>query len=297
VNRQIALLRLKQLLDLPPTYDLQIADALTDDTLAPPPVFAPRVAAVESVMRSADSAAVIMQGLDAPLPQRTVVDSAEAEVRRSEAALSLAEAQRRPSLTLNSTYGRVAYPSGFFSGIDNLRTNWTVGATLQVPILTGGRQRGDELSARSSVEESRARRQQVQELAGLDTRLAWAELLAARSTWEASAGTVQQATRAYEIADVRYRAGVSTQLELSDSRLLLQQAEATRAQAARDVQVARARVALLPELPLSAPVPGRTGTPAPATPQTPQTPPPAQQAGAGGFQTTSAQGLQTQAGR
>ena len=66
------------------------------------------------------------------------------------------------------------------------------------------------------------------------------------------AGTVQQASRAYEIADVRYRAGVSTQLELSDSRLLLQQAEANRALAARDLQVARARVALLPELPLGA---------------------------------------------
>jgi len=70
----------------------------------------------------------------------------------------------------------------------------------------------------------------------------------AATTW----WLVQQANRAYEIADVRFRAGVSTQLELSDSRLLLQQAEANRALAARDLQVARARVALLPELPLAA---------------------------------------------
>ena len=63
---------------------------------------------------------------------------------------------------------------------------------------------------------------------------------------------MQQANRAYEIANVRFGAGVSTQLELSDSRLLLQQAEANRAQAARDLQVARARVALLPNLPLNA---------------------------------------------
>ena len=118
---------------------------------------------------------------------------------------------------------------------------------MSVPILTGGRQRGDEAVARAELEQARVQRRQVEELAALDTRSAWAELLAARAAWEASAGTVQQATRAYEIADVRYRAGVSTQLELSDSRLLLQQAEANRAQAARDLQVARARVALLPE--------------------------------------------------
>jgi outer membrane protein TolC len=61
---------------------------------------------------------------------------------------------------------------------------------------------------------------------------------------------VQQASRAYEIAEVRYGAGLSTQLELSDARLQLRQAEANRAVAARDLQVARARAALLPNLPL-----------------------------------------------
>ena len=121
--------------------------------------------------------------------------------------------------------------------------------------------------------------------------------MAARATWEASGGTVQQATRAYEIADVRYRAGVSTQLELTDSRLLLQQAEATRAQAARDVQVARARVALLPELPLGSTgtattVPTSSATRAPSQPQAPVQP--LQQVGAGGIRTTAAQ---TQVGR
>jgi hypothetical protein len=75
-------------------------------------------------------------------------------------------------------------------------------------------------------------------------------LRAAVASWEASAGTVQQAQRAYEIADLRYREGVSTQLELSDARLLLVQAQASRAQTGRDLQVARARVALLPDLPL-----------------------------------------------
>jgi hypothetical protein len=94
--------------------------------------------------------------------------------------------------------------------------------------------------------------QRTRELALVDSRTAQEELTASLATWEASAGTVQQAQRAYEIAELRYREGVSTQLELSDARLLLVQAQATRAQAARDVQVARARVALLPDLPIVA---------------------------------------------
>jgi outer membrane protein TolC len=298
VNREIAALRLKQLLDLPATTPVQVPDALADEVLAPPAVFAPRVSAVESVMGGSDTVASIAQGLEAPLPSRAAVDSAFADVTRAEAALALTEAQKRPSASLISNYSRVAYPADFFP-TGNFRTNWTVGASIQVPILTGGRQRGDEAVARADVEETRARLQQTRELASLDTRLAWAELLAARSTWEASAGTVQQATRAYEIAEVRYQAGVSTQLELSDARLLLQQAQATRAQAARDVQVARARVALLPELPLGTAGAGAAAPAAPAPrPQvqtTQQTGGP--QTGAAAFQSTTGQGAPAQVGR
>ena len=144
---------------------------------------------------------------------------------------------------------------------------------------------------RADVEQTRLQLQQTQELAALDTRSAWAELVAARAAWEASAGTIQQATRAYEIADVRYRAGVSTQLELSDSRLLLQQAEANRAQAARDLQVARARAALLPELPLGTGGVTVPRAPVQTAPQTPATPTPQQQNG-GQLRTASASGSQ-----
>jgi hypothetical protein len=93
----------------------------------------------------------------------------------------------------------------------------------------------------------------ARELADLDFESARQELAAARAAWEASGSTVGQAQRAYEIAELRYREGLSTQLELSDARLLLQQAEVNRAQAARDLQLARVRLALLPELPLTIP--------------------------------------------
>ena len=47
VNRALALLRLKRLLDLPADADLQLADALADENLPPPPVFVERVSAIE----------------------------------------------------------------------------------------------------------------------------------------------------------------------------------------------------------------------------------------------------------
>src|SRR4029078_209499 len=75
------------------------------------------------------------------------------------------------------------------------------------------------------------------------------DLAEARAAWEASQGTASQAARAYSIAEVRSREGISTQLELSDSRILLEQAVANRALAARNLQVARVKLALLPDIP------------------------------------------------
>jgi outer membrane protein TolC len=274
MNRDIALLRLKQMLDLPAEADLRLADALSDETLAPPPVFASRVAAIEASLVGRASLTA-SDGPPAP-PVRTVILEAQTAVRQREASLELTEAARKPTVALNSTYTRLAYPADdAFPRFD--RNNWTVGASFQVPVFTGGRQRGDELVARAELDDSRLRLQQVQELADMDTKSTWSELMAARAAWEASGGTVQQANRAYEIADVRYRNGVSTQLELTDSRLLLQQAEVNRAIAARDLQVARARAALLPDLPLggaaAAAAAARPVT-QPAAPQAPAQQPP-----------------------
>jgi outer membrane protein TolC len=291
VNRALAYLRLKRLLDLPADADLQLADALSDEALPPPPSFVQRVSAIEQTLVSSDTPSLTVGGLS--LPDRVAVEQANATVRTREASLQLAEAQRMPSVSLNSSYGRIAYPDNFLPSFD--RANWTVGVSMTVPILTGGRQRGDELVARSELEQSRLQQKQIEELAALDTRSAWAELLAARAAWESTGGTVQQAERAYEIADVRYGAGVSTQLELSDARVQRQQAGANRAVAARDLQVARARVALLPDLPIGNALPATGGNPVIQQPASPVPVQPVPQ-GDGQFRNASAQFTQPQAG-
>jgi outer membrane protein TolC len=297
-DRQIAYLRLKQLLDLPAQAELQLAANLMDDPLPPPTVFAPQLASVEAAVTSAlISNPADPRGAIPSTGDRAVVHASEANVRLREASLRLTEAQRKPSATLNSLYGRVGYPTGVVPGWSDFRTNWTVGAALQWPILTGGRQKADEAVARSELDQAKTTLRQTEELAELDSRSAWAELVASRAVWESSAGTIAQAVRAYQIAETRYNAGVSTQIELSDTRLLLVQAEATRAQNARNLQIARARVALLPELPL--PVTQPAAVPQTTTPQQPATPAPAvpQQTPATGqqFATTAAgtPGVQT----
>jgi hypothetical protein len=122
---------------------------------------------------------------------------------------------------------------------------------VSVPVFTGGRIRGDILAAQANLREAEATARQVEQLSSLDARLAITQFEQAEAGFAASAGTAEQAARAFGIAEVRFREGVATSVELADARLLLQQAQANAAQAARDREVARLRLALLRDLPLS----------------------------------------------
>ena len=267
-DRDLAYTRLRLLLDLPADAPLDLSTSLEETQAVP----VARFAADEGLLG------------DTSVVNRAPVQQAATLVTVQESSLQATRAQRLPIVSLTSQYGRVAYPGGLLPEWDQFRTNWTVGAQLSVPLFTGGRIRGEELVAEADLLEARARLRQAQDAARLDTRTALERLQAARAQYQASTGTVEQAARAYSIAQIRYREGLSTQVELSDSRILLQQAQANRAVAARDVQIAQARVALLPYLPLGTGAQGAATqqTQSQQQPQQPRQQQPQQQDAAGG---------------
>lgn len=233
-DRDVAYVRLKQLLHITLSDSLQLTTSLEDSTAVAPGTVA----------------TLLAQAPDTATDSRAPVRQASENVTAQRSAVTVARAERVPSLALTSAFGRVAYPTDVFPAWSQFRTNWTIGGSLTLPIFTGGNIRGDEMIAAAGLEQARAQLQQTRELAELDALNSLNRLRAAQAQMEASRGTAAQASRAYDIATVRYREGISTQTELNDSRISLQQAEANRATAARDLQVARIRLALLRDLPL-----------------------------------------------
>ena len=242
-SRDLAYLRLKQALNLPLDQPVALTTALGDTGSAVSTRLASLLAATPDTMSA----------------RRAPVREADEMVVADRAALRVAKAQRIPSLTVSSQFGREAFPNSGFPDWSQFRSNWTVTGGIQVPLFTGGSIHGDEMIAEANLRESEARERQTRQLAALDTRDAVSQLEAAQAQFAASEGTVEQAVQAYRIAEVRYREGISPQTELSDSRISLQQAQANRAQAARDLQVARVRFALLHDLPISASVAPNAG--------------------------------------
>ena len=235
--RELAYLRLAQMLNLPLDQPVVLTTELGDTAAAETPPAVP-IAAVGRV------------DLDTAVDQRAPVRQAEENVRASQGQLAVARSQSLPAVVLSSQYAKLNFPEDPLPS-GRFLTDWTVGVSLQLPLFTGGRISGERMIARAGLEQARLRLRQTEEQARLDARNTLATNEEAEARWAASSGTVRQAQRAYQIAEIRYREGISTQTELSDSRLQLQEAQANRAQAARDLQVARVRRALLKDLPFN----------------------------------------------
>jgi outer membrane protein TolC len=250
-DRDIAYFRLKQLLKLPLDAPLQLTTDVEDSTAAPDGlhlVSLPTSVGVDGVMETIDTTSLV---LDTAADQRSTVLEQVESVKEQKALQRVAQAESYPSLNLTSAYQKIAYPNNFPTFSSDFLTNWNIGVGLTLPILNGGRVRGDVEVAHANLAEARARLQQTRELAALDSRTAIANYRQAAAAWAASVGTVGQATKAYQIAELRYRSGISTQTELTDQRIAQQQALDNHAQAARNLQVARVRLALISDLPLA----------------------------------------------
>lgn len=238
-DRDLAYLHLKQLLDLPYGDAVQLTSGIDEPSETATLLSAAHVAQSE-----------LGSEADTSVSGRAPVRQLDEALAAQEAQLTIASREWLPSISVSSAYSRVAFGRGAPPTWGNWLNNWTVSLGASFPLFTGGRLRGGALVARAGVEESKARLDQVRDLAALDAQRTIAQLQQAEAALAASAGTTEQAARAYAIADVRYREGISTQIELSESRLNLEQARINRAQAARNLQVARMRLALLKDLPL-----------------------------------------------
>lgn len=234
-NRDIAATRLKQLLDIPLTTEI-VLDTPLDDRENP-----------GTLPVSVDT---LLQGSDTSAASRAIVRTAQETVKQNEQLNQAAGRLWIPTLQTTMNYNRAGFSADFFPVSDEFANDWNFIAVLNWPIFTSGRILGTKKQTAANLDAARLQAKLTGEQAALDNETINARLREAQANGLATASVVEQATRANEIAELRYKEGLSTQTELQDVRLQLEQARANQAQAARDLQVARLRLTLLPYLPL-----------------------------------------------
>ncbi len=274
VARDLAYLELRRLLDLPRNEPLVLTSTLED-------------ADGKTVAATARELAGVPPSRD----ERVAIEQARVAVDASEHSVRAARAGYFPSVSIYTSYERVAYPGDLIPSFDEFRTNWVAGVSLQWTPFDGLATPANVATARALSDQARLRLREARELSVLEEEQVAHQLVAARAAFEATAGVEKEAQRAYEIAELRYQQGVSTQLEVFDARLRVEQAAAERARAARDLIVASIERALLPALPVVGGLPAQSA-PTTASPATTTQQPPILGAGAApGSNTVGATGM------
>ncbi len=113
-----------------------------------------------------------------------------------------------------------------------------VGLSLSVPIFSGQSNTYRAKQITNQIEQLKLQRSYTEESIKLSVRTAISDLITAREQMLAQQVVVEQATKAYAISDVRYKAGAGTILELNSASLSQTQAELNYSQAIYDLLVA-----------------------------------------------------------
>ena len=240
-DRDLALLALAQLVNVPPGAPLRLTSRIDGDIVA---------------------TALASLGVDtASAVERASVRAARASVEARRAAVTVARADWLPTLSVFVQSGYQAFP---FSGLPPLRgaledaacpSGRTPPCTAQNGGFFSDRQLGvlmswplfDGLRAKSTMDLARAQMHLAQvalaserERAEADIALARSQLSRARAMLAARHETVGEAEETFKLASLRQRRGIGTALEVSDAQLAQLVAQTDEARAAFDAYVAAA---------------------------------------------------------
>jgi outer membrane protein TolC len=169
-------------------------------------------------------------------PERPELVVLERQQAAAEAAVEAAEEGYWPQVTVSASYG--VQDDTFFP----TQQAWSVGAALQVPLLSWGATVPAVDAAEARAAELRARIDTTTSDIELEIQNAWFALQEARARLEASGALIASAAENVRVAEGLYQAGTGSMIELVDARAAVLRAQMTRVGAVRDVAIAAARL-------------------------------------------------------
>jgi outer membrane protein TolC len=256
-DRDLALLELRRLLNLPPATPIQLTTTI--DSSSVPMILAAASYAEED------------------FADRASIRAAELTVRARRDAVSMARADWLPTITIFFQTGVQAFPqSGFPPGRGETSARFcpegspadrqcqnggwfgdrTMGMNFSWPLFDGLRAKGQIDLAQANLEVAEIALAQEREAVALEVARARAELARSRAIFAARRQTVTEADEAFRLASLRYSRGIGTSLEVSDSQLQLLISQTDEAQSAVDLYLAAAELARALGRPI--PLPGGT---------------------------------------
>lgn len=176
---------------------------------------------------------------------RSDLRQARLAVDLERARLGAERAEYFPKLSVFSNYSLVAQENGgpdFFGSANQRAKSATAGLRVELPVFNGFGREARVQQAQATMGQARSRLEQAEQDALREVHALVADAREARQRAQGQDRAVEQARRGYAIASAEYRAGLGSQLQVTDAEVALRQAEFNYAQAVYDFLVASARL-------------------------------------------------------
>ncbi len=185
-----------------------------------------------------------------PVPSETPTDasarpalrSAEAMVQARGAALRVEKSGRWPQLSAQATVSHQAFPTEWSPRRDQFQRAVDATVKFEWPLFQGFRTFGGVQRATNELRRAQAQRDALRQSAELELAQARLGVDESLATLAARRGTARLAERAHHLAEVRWRNGLGTQLEVSDARLRMQDAQVNEVLALKEYRLSLARL-------------------------------------------------------
>ena len=160
--------------------------------------------------------------LDAILQQRPDYNALLWQEELYSTGVRAEKAAYYPSLSAVAAYGYSAMSNDW--ALDNENNSWTVGLNLSIPIFTGGATRARVQKAQVSLNKARLELDRGRDNIAKEIKSVRLRLDESHERITSARATLGAAEKAFSIADATAKTGLTTQLQLKDSRIALDQA-------------------------------------------------------------------------
>lgn len=186
---------------------------------------------LEEVQGAVEPVPDLGQALERAYRERPDLQSARMKREAAERSVSLARSGHYPTITGNAGFG--------WSGNEYpLEKEWSLGATLNIPIFSGMSTRYRVEEALAALETARAHEEQVRQGVRMEVEQSWTALQTARERISLSELTLRRAKENRDLAQGRYTSGVGSTIEVADAVVAEVNAKTSLIKARHDYRIA-----------------------------------------------------------
>ncbi len=162
------------------------------------------------------------RSLEKALSTRPDLQALVSEEEARKEAVAIAAGGMKPTISLSASY---QFNDSSSSLAANNANEWTATLSVGIPVYDGGYAKGRVRSAKASREQALQAVEKKKDALGEETLNAWMTLVSSLETAEAAKKNVELARESLRLAEVGYREGVNTQLDVLQARTSLTEAQ------------------------------------------------------------------------